>query len=205
MRRFTKTNSFCRFTQIKFKMVARWCWSGILKKKKRSILDCLALFSKSNGAIVCFCDWFRYASSGPESGNKVIPRFGRSPYRITTKKRLWRSGEEDDNFADTSGSSSKEKMIDKETILIRLGFEPVNRRDKNALLIHACPGDTWEPIEYIPGMKVRNITRSINHNELTSMSLLSAKYQYVLSISSIENFALVRISKKGRWAKNRNN
>ena len=73
-------------------------------------------------------------------------------------------------------------MTNKETILIRLGFEPVNRRDKNALLIHASPGDTWEPIEYIPGMKVPNITCALNNNEITSMSLLSAKYQYVFSI-----------------------
>ena len=99
--------------------------------------------------------------------------------------------------------SCKEKMINKETILIRLGFEPVNRRDENAVLVHACPGDTWEPIGYIPAVRVPKVTQAINNNEITSMSLLSVKYQYVFSISSFKYFAIVTISKKGRWAKNR--
>ena len=101
--------------------------------------------------------------------------------------------------------SCKEKMINKETILIRLGKEPVNRRDENAILVHACPGDKWEPLGYIPGVKVLKVTQAINNNEITSMSLLSVKYQYVFSISSFKYFAIVTISKKERWAKNRDN
>ena len=70
-------------------------------------------------------------------------------------------------------------MINKETISIRLGKEWMNRRDENAVLVHACPCDTWEPIGYIPGMKVLKVTKAIDNNEITSMSLLSVKYQYV--------------------------
>lgn len=101
--------------------------------------------------------------------------------------------------------SCKDKMINKETISIRLGKEPVNRGDENAILVHACPGDTWEPIGYIPGVKVLKVTKAIDNNEITTMSLLSVKYQYVFSISSFKYFAIVTISKKGRWAKNRDN
>ena len=101
--------------------------------------------------------------------------------------------------------SCKDKMINNETILIRLGKEPVNKRDENTILVHACPGDTWEPIGYIPGVKVLKVTKAITNNEITSMSLLSVKYQYVFSISSFKYFAIVTISKKGRWAKNRDN
>ena len=101
--------------------------------------------------------------------------------------------------------SCKEKMINKETIFIRLGKEPVNRRDENAILVHACPDDTWEPIGYIPGVKILKVTEAINNNETTDMSLLSVKYQYVFSTSSFKYFAIVTISKKGRWAKNKDN
>ena len=101
--------------------------------------------------------------------------------------------------------SCKDKMINNETVLIRLGKELVNKRDENAILVHACPGDTWEPIGYIPGVKVLKVTKAITNNEITSMSLLSVKYQYVFSISSFKYFAIVTISKKGRWAKNRDN
>lgn len=77
----------------------------------------------------------------------------------------------------------------------------MNRRDENAVLVHVCPGETWEPIGYIPGVKVLKVTQAINNNEITSMSLVSVKYQDVFSISSFKYFAIVTISKKGRWAK----
>ena len=60
-------------------------------------------------------------------------------------------------------------------------------------------------IGYTPGVKVLKVTEAINNNEITNMSLLSVKYQYVFSISSFKYFAIVTISKKGRWAKNRDN
>ena len=88
--------------------------------------------------------------------------------------------------------SCKDKM-NNETILIRLGKEQVKRGDENAVLVHACPGDTWEPIGYIPGVKVLKVTKAINNNEITNMSLLSVKYQYVFSISSFKYFAIMTI------------
>ena len=78
-------------------------------------------------------------------------------------------------------------MINMETVSITLDFEPVNRRDNDAILVHACPGDSLNPTGYIPGMKVPKVTQTIKKNETTSMSLRAVKYQYVFSISSCNN------------------
>ena len=47
----------------------------------------------------------------------------------------------------------KEQLLNKKTLAIKLHFEPINRRDENAILVLACPGSFWEPIGYIPGIK----------------------------------------------------
>ena len=44
-------------------------------------------------------------------------------------------------------------MIKKEAVPVQLSFEPVNRRDENAILVHASLDDLWKPIGYIPGLK----------------------------------------------------
>ena len=60
-------------------------------------------------------------------------------------------------------SQCNELLMKKETVNVRLHFEPTNRRDENAIvvqvqLVHASNGSVlgekmWQPIEYIPGPK----------------------------------------------------
>lgn len=97
----------------------------------------------------------------------------------------------------------KDKRIKKESLPVRLSFEPVNIRDENAILVHACPGNSWQPIGYIPGVKVVKVTQAINRNEITSMEITSIRFQYVFAINSFKYFATVSISKKEKWMKNR--
>ena len=97
----------------------------------------------------------------------------------------------------------KQKMINKEPVPVQLSFEPVNRRDENAILVHASPDDSWKPIGYIPGLKVAKVTQAIKNKEIANMSISSIKYQYIFPISSFKYFATVTITKKGRWMKNR--
>ena len=97
----------------------------------------------------------------------------------------------------------KQKMVKKEPVQTQLSFEPVNRRDENAILVHACYEGSWKPVGYIPGVKVAKVAKAIKNQEITSMEINSIKYQYVFPISSFKYFASVKITKKGRWMKNR--
>ena len=89
-------------------------------------------------------------------------------------------------------------MINKETVLIKLSFELMNRRDENAILVHACPRK-WEPIGYMPGVKVPKVRQAIINEEITSTSVHSIRYQEVFAIICFKYFAVVTTSKKGRW------
>ena len=97
----------------------------------------------------------------------------------------------------------KLKMINKEPVPIQLSFEPVNRRDENAILVHACHEGTWEPLGYVPGVKIAKVTEAIKNKEITKMAVSSIRYQYIVPIASFKYFASVTVTKKGKWLKNR--
>ena len=96
----------------------------------------------------------------------------------------------------------KQKVINKEPVPVQLSFEPTNRRDENAIVVHASLDDSWKPIGYIPGLKVAKVTQAIKNKEISTMSINSIKYQYIFPIASFKYFATVTITKKGRWMKN---
>ena len=97
----------------------------------------------------------------------------------------------------------KELLLNKKTLAIKLHFEPINRRDENAILVLACPGSVWEPIGYIPGIKVLKVTLAVRNDEITKMTVISVRYQYIFALSSFKYLATVTISKKGKWIKNK--
>ena len=54
---------------------------------------------------------------------------------------------------------------------VQLHFEPVNRRDENAIVVHACLGNCWKPNGYVPGIKVAKVTHAVNNQEITKMTI----------------------------------
>ena len=66
---------------------------------------------------------------------------------------------------------------------MKLIFEPVNRRDENAITVQA-QFDTWQPIGYIPGSKVPKVTEAIRNKEITKIVITNVKYQYIFPIAS---------------------
>ena len=65
----------------------------------------------------------------------------------------------------------KHKLINGETVPVQLHFEPVNRRDENAIVVHACLGNCWKPNGYVPGIKVAKVTHAVNNQEITKMTI----------------------------------
>lgn len=97
----------------------------------------------------------------------------------------------------------KEALIKKDTVPVKLVYKPINRRDKNTILVHTECDNTWRPIGYIPGIKVPKVTQAIEDKEITKIVLTNVKYQFIFPISSFKYFATISITKKGKWRKNR--
>lgn len=87
---------------------------------------------------------------------------------------------------------------------MKLIFEPVNRRDENAITVQA-QFDTWQPIGYTPGIKVPKVTEAIRNKEITKIVITNVKYQYIFPIASFKFIATISISKIGKWRKNKEN
>ena len=98
----------------------------------------------------------------------------------------------------------RESLKKKVTIPVKLIFEPVNRRDENAITVQAG-FDTWKPIGYIPGIKVPKVTEAIRNKEITKIVITNVKYQYIFPIASFKYIATISISKTGKWRKNKDN
>lgn len=96
----------------------------------------------------------------------------------------------------------KEVLIKKDVVLLKLVYEPINRKDENAIVVQA-QHDTWRTIGYIPGVKVPEITQAIGGKEIVEIVLSNVKYQYVFPISSFKYFATVAISKKRKRRRNK--
>lgn len=99
--------------------------------------------------------------------------------------------------------SCKEKLKNKISVPLKLRFEPTNRRDENAILVLAYPVNSWEPMGYIPGMKLAKVFQSVRNDEIPIIKITSVFYQYIFPIQSFKYFATVTISKKDKWMKNK--
>lgn len=98
----------------------------------------------------------------------------------------------------------RESLKKKESIRVKLIFEPVNRRDENAITLQA-QFDTWQPIGYTPGIKVPKVTEAIRNKEITKIVITNVKYQYIFPIASFKFIATISIRKIGKWRKNKEN
>lgn len=86
---------------------------------------------------------------------------------------------------------------------LTLSFEPVNKRDENAIVVMAKFNDTVEPIGYVPGERVQKIMNACKDEQITSikMSLITRMYNYCVGRQLYT--ATVSISKiGGRWPAN---
>lgn len=79
--------------------------------------------------------------------------------------------------------SCKEKLKNKISVPLKLRFEPTNRRDENAILVLAYPVNSWEPMGYIPGMKLAKVFQAVRNDEIRSMKITSVFYQYIFSLT----------------------
>ena len=102
----------------------------------------------------------------------------------------------------------KEVLMKKETVTVRLVFEPTNRRDENAIVVQVKLGQSrseelWNPIGYIPGPKVPKVTSALQNNEVKLITVKNVFYQYVPPINDFRFFPSITVSKWGRWPQNK--
>ena len=72
----------------------------------------------------------------------------------------------------------KQLMLNENAPQLSLNFEPTNKRDENAITVHALLAD-WTPIGYIPANKVPKVTDAMQNDEITLVALDNVIYRYI--------------------------
>lgn len=96
----------------------------------------------------------------------------------------------------------KERLIEKQSVNVRLHFKPANVRDKNAIVVHVnlSTGDEgWQPIGYIPTVKVPKMTVALRKREFKLVTLRSVFYQFIMNIGEKRYFPAISVTKVGKW------
>ena len=84
-------------------------------------------------------------------------------------------------------------LMKKETMTVRLLFEPTNKRDESAIVVQvklhqSRSEDLWKPIGYIPGPKVPKVTTALQKNEVQLVTVTRVFYQDVPPINDFRFF-----------------
>ena len=87
---------------------------------------------------------------------------------------------------------------------LSLHFEPVNKRDENAIVVIAEIDGTTDPIGYIPGSRVEKITKAHCSHQITNIQMSEIKRQYNFYVGGFVYVPVVSITKTGRWPPNSN-
>jgi hypothetical protein len=87
---------------------------------------------------------------------------------------------------------------------LSLHFEPVNKQVENAIVVIAEIDGTTNPIGYIPGSRVENITKTYYSHQITNIQMSEIKRQYNFYVGSFVFVPVVSITKTGKWPPNSN-
>ena len=97
-------------------------------------------------------------------------------------------------------------MIEKQSVNVRLHFEPANIRDENPIVVQVnlSTGDeAWRPIGYIPAVKVPKMTVALRKREVKLVTLRSVSYQFIMDIGEKRYFPAISVMKVGKWPPNK--
>ena len=100
----------------------------------------------------------------------------------------------------------KERSIEKQSVNVRLHFQPASVRDKNAIVVHVnlSTGDEgWQPFGYIPTVKVPKMTVALRKREFKFVTLRSVFYQFIMNIGEKRYFPAIAVTKVGKWPPNK--
>ena len=97
-------------------------------------------------------------------------------------------------------------MVQKETLAVRLHFEPANVRDKNAVVVQVkltYGEEGWQPIGYVPAPKVPKVTIALRNQEVKLVPLKNVFYQFIPAILEFRYFPSISVTKLCRWPPNK--
>lgn len=89
----------------------------------------------------------------------------------------------------------------KQTVSVRVKFEPDNIEDRNAIKIEVYFDNVWHIIGYCGVQKIPKLRKAMKGNEIVTVSLLNVKREWIPWQRKFSFYASINIVKRGQWEK----
>lgn len=93
----------------------------------------------------------------------------------------------------------KRLSMDKRDISLKLSIEPANARDENAIVVQVQLDSTWQPVGYIPAVKVKKAMDALEKNEVKNITFKCIEWRYIYGLGEFKYVASVTITKLNNW------
>ena len=93
----------------------------------------------------------------------------------------------------------KRLSMDKRDISIKLLIEPANARDENAIVVQVQVDSTWQPVGYIPAVKIKKAMDALEKNEVKNITFKCIEWKYIYGLGKFKYVASVTITKLNKW------
>ena len=93
----------------------------------------------------------------------------------------------------------KRLTLDKKEIALQLMIKPANARDKNAIVVQVKLDNTWQPVGYIPGIKIKKAMGAWTKNEVRDIKFKCIEWKYIYGPGEFRYVASVIVTKVNRW------
>ena len=93
----------------------------------------------------------------------------------------------------------KRLSMDKRDISIKLLIEPANARDENAIVVQVQLDSTWQPVGYIPAVKIKKAMDALEKNEVKNITFKCIEWNYIYGLGEFKYVASVTITKLNKW------
>ena len=93
----------------------------------------------------------------------------------------------------------KRLSMEKRDISIQLLIEPANARDENAIVVQVQLDSTWQPVGYIPAVKVKKAMDALEKNEVKNITVKCIEWKYIYGLGELKYVSSVTITKLNNW------
>ena len=93
----------------------------------------------------------------------------------------------------------KRLTLDKNEITMQLVIEPANIRDENAIVVQVELDNTWQPVGYIPAIKVKKAMDAWTKNEVRDIKFKCIEWKYIYGLGQFRYVASIMVTKVNRW------
>ena len=94
---------------------------------------------------------------------------------------------------------SKRSLLNKQEVPIQLVIEPANAKDENAIVVQAELEGMWQPVGYIPAIKVKKAKEALNKTAIRTAKFKGIEWKYIYGLGEFRYVALIVVTKVDKW------